>query len=140
MSDQLTDDFPRLWCGNIKALVGGIRVDDKLYRFMGPGSPSGLPMLSHKFQLKLPLPRPTTTSKTIKSPFKFVFLLLLYQPILISYPSPSPILLLKSHPLMARTIRSRSTMIKLLRWLLTPQVKLSPGPVNRLQKIMEPLS
>lgn len=36
MSDHLYDDFPKFWCGSIKALVGAIRIDGKPYRFMGP--------------------------------------------------------------------------------------------------------
>jgi hypothetical protein len=44
MSDHLYDDFPRFWCGPVKALVGAIRVDGKTYRFMGPGGPGGIPV------------------------------------------------------------------------------------------------
>eukprot|EP00027_Filamoeba_sp_ATCC50430_P018881 CAMPEP_0168578218 /NCGR_PEP_ID=MMETSP0413-20121227/21212_1 /TAXON_ID=136452 /ORGANISM="Filamoeba nolandi, Strain NC-AS-23-1" /LENGTH=717 /DNA_ID=CAMNT_0008612043 /DNA_START=1 /DNA_END=2154 /DNA_ORIENTATION=+ len=36
MADNLYDDWPRLWDGAVKALVGMIRIDGHVYRFMGP--------------------------------------------------------------------------------------------------------
>jgi len=37
-ADNLTDDWPRMWTGTIKALVGMIRVDGVPMRFMGPST------------------------------------------------------------------------------------------------------
>lgn len=37
MSDRLTDDWTKHWTGTIHAMCGLARIDDKAYRFMGPG-------------------------------------------------------------------------------------------------------
>ncbi|MBA3725063.1 MAG: DUF4965 domain-containing protein [Armatimonadetes bacterium] len=42
MSDRLTDDWPRHWTGAVNAMCGMIRIDGKVFRFMGPG-PAGAP-------------------------------------------------------------------------------------------------
>jgi hypothetical protein len=38
--DQITDDSPKLWNGQVKGMAGLLRIDGKPYRFLGmPGSP-----------------------------------------------------------------------------------------------------
>ena len=37
-SDHLYDSWPVHWTGHVHAMAGMIRVDDKTYRFMGPGA------------------------------------------------------------------------------------------------------
>ncbi|KAH3765162.1 hypothetical protein Pelo_2994 [Pelomyxa schiedti] len=40
-SDKLTDSWPVLWTGTVKAFVGMLRIDGVAYRFMGPQSQDG---------------------------------------------------------------------------------------------------
>ena len=45
MNDRLTDDWSRHWTGQVQALAGLIRIDDKPYRWAGP-LPKAVPALS----------------------------------------------------------------------------------------------
>ncbi|MGI8922916.1 MAG: glutaminase domain-containing protein [Fimbriimonadales bacterium] len=44
MGDRLTDDWPRHWTGAVNAMCGMIRIDGKVFRFMGPGPVGAPPM------------------------------------------------------------------------------------------------
>jgi hypothetical protein len=44
MAEKLTDDWPRHWTGAIDGMCGLIRIDGKVYRFMGP-QPSEAPAM-----------------------------------------------------------------------------------------------